>query len=139
MLIVFAALFVAPPTYANLITGIGKIIKGGEGVTAVTKTGATGKGAAAALAGSEIDDAGRLTKAHSASSGLSENSTNIFVQYPWQSIQLSKCITRLESRLGNKEASSACSAKYEKCAYSVERYPNLNVPIEGCVNTVNND
>lgn len=127
------------PAQAGWVTAIGKAIKSGEGAITTAKTGTAGKGAAAAVIGSEIDDAARLSKIQSTPPGLLESSPNIFLQHPWQTIQLAKCITKLEPRLGNKEATSSCSAKYEKCALTVEKSPSLNSPIESCVNAVNKD
>jgi hypothetical protein len=137
--IVIACLLVIHPAQASWITAIGKAIKTGEGAATAAKTGAAGKGAAAAVIGSEIDDAARLSKIQSTPPGLPESSPNIFLQHPWQTIQLAKCISRLEPRFGNKEATSSCAAKYEKCAHTVEKQPNLNTPVESCVNAVNKE
>ena len=137
--ILIAYLLAIHPAQAGWVTALGKAIKTGEGAATAAKTGAAGKGAAAAVIGSEIDDAARLSKIQSTPPGLLESSPNIFLQHPWQTIQLAKCITRLEPRLGNKEATASCSAKYEKCALTVEKSPNLNSPIESCVNAVNKD
>jgi hypothetical protein len=137
--LLFTCLICNSPAQASWITGIGKAIKAGESAATAAKTGAVSKGAAAAVLGSELDDAARLSKIHSTPPGLPDAPPNIFLQYPWQSIQLAKCISRLEPRLGNKEANASCAAKYQKCASSIEKNPNLNTPNESCVNAVNKD
>ncbi len=137
--ILITCLLTIHPAQAGLLTAIGKAAKTAEGAATAAKTGAASKGAAAGVIGSEIDDAARLSKIQSTPPGLLESTPNIFMQHPWQTIQLAKCISRLEPRLGNKEASSSCAAKYEKCAHTIEKQPNLNTPIESCVNAVNKD